>query len=190
MTHLLLPPVITQTSRLLRPSYLPWKKSSHTSILFRLKSDIDDPETFLFNRQILIETQKFIEKQIARLTLPLIGRTQAENNVHVLIRFFICFHQIPQRLIQRIHLLPEFRCFGRIVFRKCLVEQLQQCVHLPLIICRVLLQILNHVLYNFRCMSTSHSPDTFHMCHIHHCPFLDTIFSLVIYGDSTSVFCT
>lgn len=30
-------------------------------------SDIDDPETFLYNRQILIETQKFIEKQIARL---------------------------------------------------------------------------------------------------------------------------
>ena len=30
-------------------------------------SDIDDPETFLYNRQILIETQEFIEKQIARL---------------------------------------------------------------------------------------------------------------------------
>ena len=30
-------------------------------------TDIDDPETFLYNRQILIETQKFIEKQIARL---------------------------------------------------------------------------------------------------------------------------
>ena len=30
-------------------------------------TDIDDPETFLYNRQILIETQEFIEKQIARL---------------------------------------------------------------------------------------------------------------------------
>ena len=30
-------------------------------------NDIDDPETFLYNRQILIETQEFIEKQIARL---------------------------------------------------------------------------------------------------------------------------
>ena len=35
---------------------------------FQIKvSDIDDPETFLYNRQILIETQEFIEKQIARL---------------------------------------------------------------------------------------------------------------------------
>ena len=30
-------------------------------------TDIDDPETFLYNRQILIETQEFIEKQISRL---------------------------------------------------------------------------------------------------------------------------
>ena len=30
-------------------------------------TDIDDPETFLYNRQILIETQEFIKKQIARL---------------------------------------------------------------------------------------------------------------------------
>ncbi len=30
-------------------------------------TDIDDPETFLYNRQILIETQEFTEKQIARL---------------------------------------------------------------------------------------------------------------------------
>lgn len=30
-------------------------------------TDIDDPETFLYNRQILIETREFIEKQIARL---------------------------------------------------------------------------------------------------------------------------
>ena len=30
-------------------------------------TDIDDPEPFLYNRQILIETQEFIEKQIARL---------------------------------------------------------------------------------------------------------------------------
>lgn len=35
---------------------------------FQIKvSDIDDPETFLYNRQILIETQEFIEKQIKRL---------------------------------------------------------------------------------------------------------------------------
>ena len=30
-------------------------------------TDIDDPEAFLYNRQILIETQEFIKKQIARL---------------------------------------------------------------------------------------------------------------------------
>ena len=30
-------------------------------------TDIDDPDTFLYNRKILIETQEFIEKQIARL---------------------------------------------------------------------------------------------------------------------------
>ena len=30
-------------------------------------ADIDDLETFLHNRQILIETREFIEKQIARL---------------------------------------------------------------------------------------------------------------------------
>ena len=30
-------------------------------------NDIDDPETFLYNRQILIETQEFTKKQIARL---------------------------------------------------------------------------------------------------------------------------
>jgi hypothetical protein len=30
-------------------------------------TDIDDPETFLYNRQILIETQEFTKKQIARL---------------------------------------------------------------------------------------------------------------------------
>ena len=30
-------------------------------------TDIDDPEAFLYNRRILIETQEFIEKQIARL---------------------------------------------------------------------------------------------------------------------------
>ena len=35
---------------------------------FQIKvTDIDDPETFLYNRQILIETQEFIEKQISRL---------------------------------------------------------------------------------------------------------------------------
>lgn len=37
------------------------------SVLEKAISDIDDPETFLYNRQILIETQEFIEKQIARL---------------------------------------------------------------------------------------------------------------------------
>ena len=30
-------------------------------------TDIGDPETFLYNRQILIETQEFTKKQIARL---------------------------------------------------------------------------------------------------------------------------
>lgn len=38
--------------------------------LLRIKiSDIDDPETFLYNQQILIETQEYLQKQISRLKI-------------------------------------------------------------------------------------------------------------------------
>ena len=44
------------------------EKASSCINSFRINvSDIDDPETFLYNQKILIETQKYIQRQISRL---------------------------------------------------------------------------------------------------------------------------
>lgn len=123
------------------------------------------------------------------------ARLQGKHDIHIVICILLCVHQGSQFLPQRMDRLLKLRCLHRIIFCKCLIEQLQECVHLPLIICRVFLQILKHLLYNFPCMPISRTPDTlpicrmrqmFPLCHIHRRPFR---FAAILYCPALLLLC-